>query len=38
MMRGLFIRKLKDFAEDLKEKSENETLLDRLKVDLKLMD
>ena len=36
MMRGLFIRKLKDFAEDTKELAENTTMLQRLKGDLGL--
>ena len=36
MMRGLFIRKLKDFAEDSKELAENTTMLQRLKGDLGL--
>jgi hypothetical protein len=30
LMRGLFIRKLKDFAEEIREESENKSLLDRL--------
>lgn len=36
MMRGLFIRKIKDFAEEAKILAENETLLQRLKKDLRL--
>lgn len=36
MIRGLFIRKLKDFAEDSKELAENTTMLQRLKGDLGL--
>lgn len=36
LMRGLFIRKLKDFSEELREESENKTLLSRLLEDMKL--
>ena len=36
MIRGLFIRKLKDFAEEQREVSENHSLLQRLLADLKL--
>ena len=35
MMRGMFKRKLKDFAEQQIEKSKTMTLLDRFKVNLK---
>ena len=36
MMRGMFIRKLKDFAEDARDLTENQTLLERLKGDMGL--
>ena len=36
MVRGLFVRKLKDFAEEQREISENHTLLQRLLEDMKL--
>ena len=36
MMRGMFIRKLKDFAEDTRDLTENQTLLERLKGDMGL--
>ncbi|CDW71429.1 UNKNOWN [Stylonychia lemnae] len=36
MMRGMFIRKLKDFAEDSKDLAENQTLLQRLKGEMGL--
>ncbi|CDW91220.1 UNKNOWN [Stylonychia lemnae] len=36
MMRGMFIRKLKDFAEDARNLTENQTLLERLKGDMGL--
>ena len=36
MMRGMFIRKIKDFAEDAREQAENETLLDRIKGEMKM--
>lgn len=38
MMRGLYIRKLKDFAEEQREIGENQTLLHRLLEGLKMSD
>ena len=34
MMRGMFIRKIKDFAEEAKELAENETMFERLKREM----
>ena len=36
LVRGLFVRRLKDFAEEQREVSENRTLLERLLEDMKL--
>lgn len=36
MMRGMFIRKIKDFAEDARDQAENETMLERIMGEMKL--
>lgn len=36
MMRGMYIRRLKDFAEEQREIAENQTMLDRLLEGMKM--